>query len=110
MHICTCRTVEVAKMTKSNRKKTRQVQLTCAGREEEEEKEKRKRRRRGRRGRRGEEEKEEEEEEEDMVSLSRGGVFVPAFSQPMAHGFEGSQVGATPIEEGMPQKPHEKSV
>ena len=34
----------------------------------------------------------------------RRGVFVPAFYQPMTHGFEGSQVGATPIEEGMPQK------
>ena len=39
-----------------------------------------------------------------MGSLTQWGVFVPAFSQPMTRGFEGSQVGAISIEEGMPQK------
>ena len=32
------------------------------------------------------------------------GCFVPAVSEPMTHGFEGSKVGAIPVEEGMPQK------
>ena len=48
-----------------------------------------------------------------MGSLTRGGVFVPALSQPMTRGFEGSQVGATPIEdwsEGMPQKTARKKL
>ena len=39
-----------------------------------------------------------------MGSLIQLGGFVPALSEPMTHGFEGSKVGAIPIEEGMPQK------
>ena len=36
--------------------------------------------------------------------LARGGVFVPALSQPMTRDFERPMVGVTHIEEGMPQK------
>ena len=39
-----------------------------------------------------------------MGSLTRGGVFVPALSQPMTRGFERPMVGATHIEEDMPQR------
>ena len=45
-----------------------------------------------------------------MGSLTRGGVFVPALSQPMTRGFERPMVGATPIEEGMPQKTARKKL
>ena len=45
-----------------------------------------------------------------MGSLTRGGVFVPALSQPMTRGFERPMVGATPIEEGMPQKTSRKKL
>ena len=39
-----------------------------------------------------------------MGSLIQWGVFVPAISEPITHGCEGSIVGAIPIEEGMTQK------
>ena len=39
-----------------------------------------------------------------MGSLIQWGGFVPALSEPMTHGCEGSKVGAIPIEEGMTQK------
>ena len=39
-----------------------------------------------------------------MGSLIQWGGFVPAISEPITHGCEGSIVGAIPIEEGMTQK------
>ena len=45
-----------------------------------------------------------------MGSLIQRGGFVPALSEPMTHGCEGSKVGAIPIEEGMPQKTARKKL
>ena len=45
-----------------------------------------------------------------MGSLIQWGGFVPALSEPMTHGCEGSKVGAIPIEEGMPQKTARKKL
>ena len=45
-----------------------------------------------------------------MGSLIQWGGFVPALSEPMTHGCEGSKVGAIPIEEDMTQKTARKKL
>jgi hypothetical protein len=45
-----------------------------------------------------------------MGSLIQLGGFVPALSEPITRGCEGSKVGAIPIEEGMPQKTARKKL
>ena len=45
-----------------------------------------------------------------MGSLIQWGGFVPALSEPITHGCEGSKVGAIPIEEGMTQKTAQKKL